>query len=193
MSDTKAELRRAIKARLSRMSENDRRVESQIIVRELRKLLPPQPVAIALYSPYLDEPDITPLTTELLEQKTVICIGKVDGKRMVMHRIRSIAGMARNPVSNIVEPSVDDPIDESTISIAIIPGRAFTKAGIRIGRGNGGYDRWLEEQKKRNPAMKTIGVCFECQLLQTIPVEAHDQNLDEILTPSGRWTKTDRK
>lgn len=180
--EAKAELRRAIKERLSRMTENDRRVESQIIVRELRKLIPAAPAVIATYYPYLDEPDIRPLLTELLEQKYVICMGKLEGQRMAMHRIQTLDDIGRNPVSTILEPLNNDPVDETKISYALIPGRAFTREGHRLGRGNGGYDRWLTEQVQKNPAMKTVGVCFECQLLREIPTEPHDRRVDTVLT-----------
>lgn len=181
--EAKAELRRAIKERLSKMTDNDRRVESQILVRELRKLMPASPSVIAAFFPYLDEPDIRPLLTELLEQKNVICIGKLEGQRMVMHRIQSLDEVVRNSVSNIIEPTDNDPVSESAISLVIVPGRAFTREGSRLGRGNGGYDRWLEEQMKRNPNTKTIGVCFECQLIQEIPTEPHDRPVEMVLTP----------
>ncbi len=180
--EAKAELRRAIKERLSRMTENDRRVESQIIVRELRKLMPAAPAVIAAFSPYMDEPNITPLLTELLNQKNVICMGKVQGNHMVMHSIESLDDIGRNPVSNIIEPVENNLVDESSISLVIVPGRAFTRKGLRLGRGNGGYDRWLEEQMKRNPATKTIGVCFDCQLLNELPTESHDRPVDIVLT-----------
>ncbi len=180
--EAKAELRRAIKERLSRMTENDRRVESQIIVRELKKRMPTAPAVIAAYFPYMDEPDIKPLLTELLEQKNVICMGKVEGNHMVMHRIQSLNDIGRNPITNIVEPMTNDPMNESTISFAIVPGRAFTREGLRMGRGNGGFDRWIDEQIKRNPEMKTVGVCFDCQLLQELPMEPHDRPVDTVLT-----------
>lgn len=180
--EAKAELRRTIKERLSQMTENDRRIESQIIVQELMKRMPETPSVIAAYSPYVDEPDIRPLLTKLLEQKNVICMGKIEAQRMIMHRVRSFDDIGRNPVTNILEPTVNDPVDESTITLAIIPGRAFTRQGQRMGRGKGGYDRWLAEQSTKNPMMKTIGVCFDCQLLPELPIEPHDRLVDAVLT-----------
>jgi 5-formyltetrahydrofolate cyclo-ligase len=183
--EAKIELRRAIKERLSKMSANDRRVESQVIVRELKKILPPGHITIAAFMPYLDEPDISPLLTELLEQKNVICMGKVEGNAMKMHRISALSDVHRNPVSNILEPKDHNHIDESEIGIAIIPGRAFTKEGLRMGRGNGGFDRWIEELKKKNPSARTIGVCFDCQIVTNLPTEPHDRPVDVVVTPTS--------
>lgn len=183
--EEKAVLRRAIKERLTRLSENDRRVESQVIIRELRKLCM-KATTIAAYSPYLDEPNITPLIEEWLEQKKVICLGKNSGNRMVMHSISSLDDVARNPVTNIPEPTSNSPIDEKTIDIVIVPGRAFTKDGVRMGRGNGGYDIWIRAQRKRNPLTRFIGICFDSQILQEIPIEEHDERVDRVVTPNSQ-------
>ncbi len=187
--EEKTSFRRAIKQRLERLSANDRRVESQIIVRELRKLLPVAPAHIALYSPYLDEPDITPLIDELLKQKNVICMGKVEANHMVMHQIRSRSDVHRNPVTNILEPKDDAPIDESIVAAAIIPGRAFTKECARMGRGNGGYDRWIRAQRQRNPKTTFIGVCFDCQIVDHLPTEPHDERVDIVLTAAKKYVR----
>ena len=187
--EAKTELRRSIKERLSRLTENDRRVESQIIVRELRKLLPNNPRIIAAYSPYVDEPNINPLITELLNEKNVICMGKVDGNRMVMHRIQSHEDLHRNPVTNIIEPKEMSPIEESVIDVVLVPGRAFGIDGSRLGRGNGGYDRWIRDQRHRNPHTLMIGICFDCQIVQNIPMEEHDECVNIVVTASKIFRK----
>lgn len=182
--EAKSELRRAIKERLSKMSENDRRVESKMIIREIEKLIPEDAKTFAVYSPYVDEPNITPLLTKWLEQKKVICMGKVDGNRMTMHQIASLDDVHKNPRTTILEPKESLPVDEATVDVAIVPGRAFTAQGDRMGRGNGGYDIWISAQRKRSPNTRFIGVCFDCQLVQSIPMEAHDERMDTVLTPS---------
>ncbi len=184
--EEKATLRRAIKERLQRMTENDRRVESNIILRRLRTHINKDHTVIALYAPYLDEPDLRSLITEHLEQKNVICLPKVDGLAMKMHRMMSLEEIGRNPVTNIIEPLVDRPVDEASITLTIVPARAFTKDGARLGRGNGGYDRWISLQRRRNPQTRFIGVCFDCQLVQEIPMEAHDEKVDLVITPNGK-------
>ena len=184
--EAKAELRRAIKERLARMSETERRVESNVIVRTLDPLLVGKKT-IAVYMPYIDEPNIRPIILQLLKQKNVICMPKVNGLRMTMHRIRSLDDVGRNHTTNIVEPIENAPIDESSIDVVIVPGRAFTQEGIRMGRGNGGYDRWITLQRKRNPKTQYIGVCFECQMLTEIPTEGHDERVNRVITASGKF------
>jgi 5-formyltetrahydrofolate cyclo-ligase len=59
----------------------------------------------------------------------------------------------------------------------VIPGRAFTKNGERLGRGKGYYDKYLASYSG-----KKIGLCFEEQILDEIPTEKHDINMDIIIT-----------
>ena len=165
------------------MSENDRRVESQVIVRELEKLTKDAKVLCA-YLPYSDEPDIRPLLASRLKNGKTVGIPKQMNNGLKMYAIESLEDIGKNATTNLPEPPSDEPIEESTIDFVIIPGRAFTKTGIRLGRGNGGYDRWIEILKKTNPSAKLIGVCFESQIVQEIPVEPHDQPMDIVLTPT---------
>jgi 5-formyltetrahydrofolate cyclo-ligase len=160
----------------------EREVESQILVRELRKILGEKPQTIALYFPYLDEPDLRPLITEFLEQKNVICLPKIEDGHLKMHPILSLEDVRRNPVTNVPEPIDRSPLDEASINVVIIPCRAFTARGERLGRGNGGYDHWIVLQRTRNPATKYIGVCFECQIVQELPLEMHDEKVDTVMT-----------
>jgi 5-formyltetrahydrofolate cyclo-ligase len=179
--EAKAELRRAVKERLIRLDANDRRVESNVIIRNLEAMLEGKKT-IAVYLPYVDEPDIVPLITKLLERKNVVCMPKVEMNHMVFHRIRSLKDMEKNAISNIPEPTTGDAIDEASIDAVIVPGRAFTKEGKRMGRGSGGFDHWIRAQRKRNPATAFIGVCFVCQLFGDIPMEAHDERVDVVIT-----------
>ena len=62
-------------------------------------------------------------------------------------------------------------------SILIVPWRAFTKEGKRIGRGTGYYDKLLEKY----PDTPTIGVCFICQVLRDIPEDSWDKRVNEVV------------
>jgi 5-formyltetrahydrofolate cyclo-ligase len=65
--------------------------------------------------------------------------------------------------------------------LVIVPGLAFDLTGARLGRGKGFYDRWLAA----NPTVRTLGVCFKCQILERIPAEPHDVRVNAILTEEG--------
>lgn len=65
-----------------------------------------------------------------------------------------------------------------TLDLIVVPGMAFDRQGHRLGRGKGYYDRFLIKY----PEVKTIGICFDFQLLDEVPAEPHDQLIDEIIS-----------
>lgn len=80
----------------------------------------------------------------------------------------------------ILEPSSDAlTVAPEEIDFAIIPGVAFDVSRNRMGRGKGFYDRTL-------PLLKcfTAGIGYDCQLLESIPVDEWDVPLDAVITPS---------
>lgn len=64
----------------------------------------------------------------------------------------------------------------------IVPGRAFSKNGVRLGRGKGFYDVFLDNLRKRNADFYTAGVCYSCQLLEEIPNDSNDFPIDMVFT-----------
>ena len=61
-----------------------------------------------------------------------------------------------------------------------VPLIGFTASGDRLGQGGGHYDRWLAE----HPGRMTIGLAWDVQLCEALPVEPHDMMLDAIVTPT---------
>ncbi len=186
MTQSKAEVRLAIKERLSRMSTKDREIESRVICRELKTLLGPTPHVLAAFMPYTDEPNIVPLIQEYLQHGWTIVMPAADNGTLVFRHVTDLSQMHRHPVTGIMEASEDCPtVDGDSIVDAIIPGRAFTASNDRMGRGNGGFDIWIATQKKAGAKTLYIGVCFECQVLQAVPMEPHDQKVDLVITSRG--------
>jgi 5-formyltetrahydrofolate cyclo-ligase len=80
-------------------------------------------------------------------------------------------------------------VEPGKITAVIIPGSVFDRQGGRLGYGGGYYDRFLAEGA---PAALRIGVAFELQLVDSVPLKPHDQRLDFLLTEEG-VTETKRK
>ena len=57
------------------------------------------------------------------------------------------------------------------IDLVVVPGVAFDKNNVRLGRGHGYYDRFLCGLPKRT---KTIGLAFDFQVLEYLPKDSHD-------------------
>ena len=80
----------------------------------------------------------------------------------------------------ILEPKHTTPkIDENLIDLAFIPGLAFDKRGGRVGYGGGFYDRFMNNMRKE---AKKIGLAYNFQILDEVPMEKHDLFIDGIIT-----------
>jgi 5-formyltetrahydrofolate cyclo-ligase len=67
-----------------------------------------------------------------------------------------------------------------TPDLVIVPLLAFTADGARLGQGGGHYDRWLAE----NPVVPAVGLAWDCQLVDGLPLEPHDRLLRAVVTPT---------
>lgn len=184
--EAKIELRRAIKERLSHVSAKQRETESRIMCRTLEKLLTREHMTITGYVPFADEPDIVPFLHSALEKGHTVLLPAIENNALVFRSVKSVEEAKKNPITNLMEPPSSTPVtDRTRIDLVITPGRAFTREGLRMGRGNGGYDHWIHGQRTINPATLYIGICFECQLVSDLPVEPHDEKVDGVVTDRG--------
>lgn len=79
---------------------------------------------------------------------------------------------------NIQEPGPKSQ-PASAPKLILIPGLGFDRQGGRLGYGRGFYDRLLE---KFSSAVR-VGVAYSVQISQhLLPLEAHDQRMDWIVT-----------
>lgn len=82
----------------------------------------------------------------------------------------------------------DSNVDLEAIDLLLIPGVAFDKKCNRIGYGKGFYDKYIQTT---NPAKK-IGLAFQKQIVEQIPINKHDKKLDLIVTEKNNYYyKTD--
>jgi len=70
-------------------------------------------------------------------------------------------------------------VDPSEVDLFIVPGAVFDQRGYRLGRGLGYYDRCLSRVKGR---AVICAAAYELQVLDDVPVEAHDVPVDYIVT-----------
>lgn len=78
----------------------------------------------------------------------------------------------------IWEPTEEcEVVPEEEIDLVIVPGVAFDRLHNRLGRGKGFYDRLLSTL-----SAPKIGICYDFQLKELIPIEPFDKKMDLILT-----------
>ena len=73
--------------------------------------------------------------------------------------------------------------------ILIVPLVAFDKDLYRIGYGGGYYDRYIAKLKKKKYFI-TIGFAYSFQIINKVPINKFDKNLDFIITENKvyKWS-----
>jgi len=67
-----------------------------------------------------------------------------------------------------------------------VPLLGFTAEGARLGQGGGHYDRWLAA----HPQVAAIGLAWDSQRIDWLPVEPHDRPLRAVVTPTRFYEGT---
>ncbi|MFO1491886.1 MAG: 5-formyltetrahydrofolate cyclo-ligase [Kiritimatiellia bacterium] len=78
---------------------------------------------------------------------------------------------------NTRQPHTIVPASPDEMDLLLIPCVAVDPACGRIGHGKGIYDRLLRDTK--TPA---IGIAFDFQVFESVPMEPHDRRLDKVVT-----------
>jgi len=75
------------------------------------------------------------------------------------------------------------PADEITAAtVVLVPALAVDRAGVRLGRGAGFYDRSLPLAA---PTARLVAVVRDDELVERLPTEPHDVRMTHALTPNG--------
>ena len=143
---------------------------------------------IYAYMPLPDEVDLTEVIKTALKDKKKVALPKIiskeDGiiKFFYLDPQKTLTQQTAEGTFGILEPDETLPAtpDSAQKTLILVPGRAFTKEGDRLGRGKGYYDRFLD--KKRLPNITVAGVCFGFQVLPEIPTDPNDIKMDVLFT-----------
>ncbi|MET3805352.1 5-formyltetrahydrofolate cyclo-ligase [Nakamurella sp. UYEF19] len=133
-----------------------------------------------------------PLTTELFDGLTAV------GTTVLVPVITANAALdwCRYPTPTepgafgIAEPSGPRLGQQAVRSVdaILVPALAVDSAGHRLGRGGGHYDRTLAllddpGQQPGAPGLLLVAVLFDDEIVDDLPVEAHDRPVGAVLTP----------
>jgi len=143
---------------------------------------------ILLYYPHKNEVDTRFIIKKLLEKGGFnLFLPKVSKDQLLPVKINDLSGLKKG-YAGIMEPEGEIYPPEA-IDIVIIPAVAFDLEGHRLGYGKGYYDRFLKE----TGALR-VGVAYDFQIVDKLPVEQHDVPVELILTPTRIInTKEDEK
>ncbi|MGN0866264.1 MAG: 5-formyltetrahydrofolate cyclo-ligase [Oligosphaeraceae bacterium] len=142
--------------------------------------------ALVGYIPIQAELPVLPLLAQALRQGKRLLLPRFQGEEYTLALVRNLEEDLRPGKYRIPEPAPSCPEVRELPEPALwlIPGLAFDRRGARLGRGGGFYDRL----RARHPGGYPVGLCRQCQLLETeeIPAEPWDRPVRLILTPE-QW------
>lgn len=108
-------------------------------------------------------------------------LSNIRKKKIIPFEIKNIELELEKGNFGILEPKREyrREIDIKDLDLIIVPGIAFDSNKNRLGFGAGYYDVFLKDIAKQ---CLTIGIAFEAQMVDNVPVEGHDIPLDIIIT-----------
>ncbi|WP_303721411.1 5-formyltetrahydrofolate cyclo-ligase [Malonomonas rubra] len=133
---------------------------------------------LALYSPINNEVHTDNLLAIARSQGKKVCYPRVAGDGLQFVAIESLAELQPGAFG-VAEPIGDQQLDAQMIDLLVVPGVAFDQDGFRLGYGKGFYDRELSRMAQ---STVSVGLCYEFQLCDSLPIEEHDQQLDYVVT-----------
>jgi 5-formyltetrahydrofolate cyclo-ligase len=180
----KRALRSTLIAERARLSVEER-AERSLLIAERAARLPFVSGAriVALYAPLGTEVDALELARLLGPVRTVYP-RNVPGSRALAFARCQPRELVRGPLGAREPPAAEPAIDPADVDCVVMPGIGFSTSGHRLGRGGGYYDATLRDM----PGARRVGLAFDVQLLEELPLESHDARLDAIVTESRTLT-----
>ena len=146
-----------------------------------------------------DEVDLSPVIYEALKQGKKVAVPKIINQQRAeiqffyLNKSQNFGSQTQSGTFGIAEP---DPSQleaaefSGNTTLILVPGRAFTKEGDRLGRGKGYYDKYLGDRLLRcarndegvsaHNDVVVAGVCFDFQIKKSLPVDDRDIKMDMI-------------
>lgn len=177
---SKSLLRGAMKERVRALPPDERArrtaLASSNLVNFLMNRLPAgAPIALYAATP-------TELATEEvarhLAPRHPLAFPRVDGSNL-QFQAAELASLEAH-ASLVREPAPEAPVVSPRA--IVIPGRAFDRLGVRLGRGAGYFDRTLD---LLSPEVLLVGYVFAFQLVDRLPRAPHDRRVHWVVTDEG--------
>jgi 5-formyltetrahydrofolate cyclo-ligase len=149
---------------------------------------------VMIYLPMVEEVDTADIARQAWAAgKRVLapCVSLAN-HLMEASEIRSLrAGLEPGPY-DILQPKAGIPWPPGQIDLIVVPALAFSRRGARLGRGAGFYDRFLLRARDRacggqRALPLAVGLAFDEQVLDDLPMFDHDQPIDILVSDKGLW------
>ena len=132
--------------------------------------------AVYGYLSYNQEVRTEAILRQALKDGKTVAVPKVYGQEMKFILLTDFDRLEKSSLG-IPEPIDDEPVANESQALVLMPGVAFTRAGDRMGYGGGFYDKFLA----REPEHPTVALCYDFQIVDTLPTEEFDVPVDLVL------------
>ena len=178
----KADLRELIRQKLRVQSDADLQSWSEAVIDRIEQLhCFRRAHVVMLYYPVHHEVDLRPLLDKYKDEKVILL--------PVTHHdyieLRQYVGAEQMKKGRYGIPTPITGTYHGTPDLVIVPGLAFDKDLVRMGRGKGYYDRFLRKLGK----VTKVGVCYDFQISDDLPWSWHDVRMDKVVTPSATYER----
>lgn len=174
----KTEIRRRMRELKRAVTAEEKLRRSETVMRSVEQLPEFQRARVVLlYWSMADEVQTHAFVERWYRAKTLL-LPCVDGDDLVLRQYTGPECMVAGEQFGIGEPTGEEWKDLGAVELIVVPGVAFDKQNNRMGRGRGFYDRLL----KSTPNAVKVGVAYDFQMLDAIPVEPHDVKMNRVIT-----------
>ena len=133
------------------------------------------------YAAHGTELSIDAALRRLLDDGVTVCLPWVAGATLGVGAITDVAADLAPGWRGVREPRVPRrPFRPQAVDVVFAPGVGFDPLGNRLGYGGGHFDRLLPRLRRGVPV---VGVAFDEQVLDRLPVGPHDCPVDIVITP----------
>ncbi|HMB14890.1 MAG TPA: 5-formyltetrahydrofolate cyclo-ligase [Pelovirga sp.] len=140
--------------------------------------------SMALYSPIHNEIATSEIFAAACRQGKLVYYPRVAGEALHFVEINS-PGQLIPGSFGVLEPAAELNSSQQVPDLILVPGVAFDRFGHRLGYGRGFYDRYLS---RFSDQVVRVGFSYSFQLCDALPVDAHDQSLDVLVTDTETIT-----
>lgn len=177
IDEEKKAIRKQIREKKKDYSLEEKKGKSELIFKEIEKLDVFKKAEIIMAYWSLDDEVFTHKFIQKYQSNKKIILPVVEDDILTLKEFTGLSNMKISKSYGIGEPEGKLFDKSDKIDIIIVPGVAFDKSLNRLGRGKAYYDKLL----KNSQALK-IGVCFDFQMVDSIPVGEYDVKMDLIIT-----------
>ncbi|MBW8001045.1 MAG: 5-formyltetrahydrofolate cyclo-ligase [Planctomycetes bacterium] len=138
---------------------------------------------IMMYLAIPNEADCCDAIAAAWQQGKTVIVPKVcwEDKEMTVVQIDSLEADFSTEVSGLRNPIDGVPVPFGQIDLVVTPALAYDRRGNRLGRGGAYYDRFFASDELK---ASRCGFAFSEQLVESVPVENHDQMVHFLVTDS---------